>query len=283
MMAKARSKRLRSEKKKRPTKPQQHPGQLPSPPVSPISRKITHLLCNLLLSNYHLRRSSVIALRQRTRSRSQKRHKRTRTKRLRRPERSLSLKPYPSNSRQYSCHTGGPQQQSTIQPPTNVMPNDLDPRGTSNKTVYRHLGLIDIINKVEVEEKDRDRLHGLVTCAEEFKRSQNKNCKCNSITSLGWSKISFILSPSYLTVTVFKLQYLECLFHLHLKHLVKTTMPHQVFVPISRYTLPFLEVYLINGTGFKRWGKISQYIYSRVPSIAFELKNSHFIMSSPIS
>lgn len=191
------SKRLRGEKK-RATKLRQHSGQLSSPLVSSIPQKIIPFTSDSpldIIYGPHIRRpphrrSSFAAPRRPRRTRSRKRCIRTQARRtyLRHLERPLSLKP----------HCEVQQQQPTIPLPTNVMPNDLDPRGTGNKTVYRHLDLIDIIDKVEVEEKDRDRLHGLVTCAEEFKLSQNKICKCNNITSLGWSRISFTLSPSHL-------------------------------------------------------------------------------------
>lgn len=212
VMAKKGSKRHRGGKK-RATK-LHHSGQLSSLLMLPIPPRIASFSSDLspdIIYGHHLRRpshcpSSFAARRRSIRTRAKRWCIRTRARRT------------------YLWHLEGPkphcETQPTIQLPANVMPND---RGTGHKTVYRHLGLTDIINNVEVEEKDRDRLHGLVTCAEEFKRSQNKICKCNNITSLGWSWISFTLSPSYLSFTVFKLQCLSHLFHLHLKHLLCLT------------------------------------------------------------
>ncbi|KAF8459101.1 hypothetical protein BGX38DRAFT_320397 [Terfezia claveryi] len=183
VMAKKGSKWLRGEKKWA-TKLRQHSGQLSSPLVSSIPQRILPFTSDSPLDIIYIRRpshrlSSFGAPCRPIRTRARKRCIRTRARRtyLRHLERRLSPKPY--------C--GVQQQQPTIQLPANVMPNDLDPRGACNKAVYRHLNLIDIIDKVEVEEKDRDRLHGLVTCAEEFKMSQNKKCKCNNITSLDYN------------------------------------------------------------------------------------------------
>ena len=87
----------------------------------------------------------------------------------------------------YSVHEPSTHQPLNSHLPTNDMPNDLGlGRGANKKIVYKHPALIDIINKVEPEEKDRDRLHGLVTCAEEFKQAQNRSCKCIDIQLLGW-------------------------------------------------------------------------------------------------
>ena len=91
----------------------------------------------------------------------------------------------------------------SIHLPANDMPNDLQLGRANKNSVYKHPALIDIINKVEPEEKDRDRLHGLVTCAEEFKQTQtqNRSCKCIDIQLLGWFWIFFYTFPisSYAT------------------------------------------------------------------------------------
>ncbi|RPB28337.1 hypothetical protein L211DRAFT_378063 [Terfezia boudieri ATCC MYA-4762] len=166
VMAKKGSKRLRGEKKWA-TK-LQHSGQLSSPLVSSIPQRILPFTSDSPLDIIYIRRPShrrsSFGAPRRTRARKLCIRTRARRTYLRHFERRLSPKP----------HCEGQQQQPTLQLPANVMPNDLDPRGIGNKAVYRHLDLIDIIDKVEVEEKDRDRLHGLVTCAEEFKMSQNK-------------------------------------------------------------------------------------------------------------
>ena len=256
------SKRLRGEKK-RAAKLRQHSGRLSPPLVSSIPQRIIPFTSDSpldIIYDSHIRRLSYrrSSFAASCRPRSRKRCIRARAKRMYLRYLARPLVPKP--------HCEIQQQQPTIQLPANVMPNDLDPRGTGNKTVYRHLNLVDIIDKVELEEKDRDRLHGLVTCAEEFKLSQNKNCKCNNITSLGWSRISFTLSPSHPTVIVSILPCLvRLLFHLHLKYFVGT---------------------FVSGTRFRGGGKYlncDNYIYHCVflltsPELPLiKLKNSHFI------
>lgn len=112
--------------------------------------------------------------------------------------RRRNRKPRPRRQfyRIFSVHEPSSHQPLNSHLPTNDMPNDLGlGRGANKKIVYKHPALIDIINKVEPEEKDRDRLHGLVTCAEEFKQTQNRSCKCIDIQLLGWFGFSFTSSP----------------------------------------------------------------------------------------
>lgn len=65
---------------------------------------------------------------------------------------------------------------------SSVVVNDLT---LESKKVIKHERLVDVINQIEFEEKDRTRLHGLVSCAEDFKAGQNMHCKCIDIRSLG--------------------------------------------------------------------------------------------------
>lgn len=189
VMAKKRTKRFRSEKK-RPTKLRQRSGQFSLPFLPSTPSRITPFPAGdspLELTHCHLLPRPSRRLSSSPRSSIRVRARRTYLRQLQ-VERSLP-----------ACEPEQ-HQQSATQAPSNDMPNDLNVgRGTGNRTVFRHSALIDIINKVESEEKDRDRLHGLVTCAEEFKQSQNKSCKCIGIESLGWSWIHFTLPLFYFT------------------------------------------------------------------------------------
>ncbi|KAI5808875.1 hypothetical protein DFH27DRAFT_243786 [Peziza echinospora] len=69
---------------------------------------------------------------------------------------------------------------------TNDMSNEAGPsRRAGHNITFKHQHLIQAIEKIEFEEKDRNRLHGLVTCAHEFKHTQGRPSTCIDIKSLG--------------------------------------------------------------------------------------------------
>ncbi|KAF8474844.1 hypothetical protein BDZ91DRAFT_711865, partial [Kalaharituber pfeilii] len=149
--------------------------------------------------------------------------------------------------------------------PPNDMPNDLDiGRRSDGKPIYRHQHLIDTINKVEAEQKDRDRLHGLVTCAEEFKQREGRGSRCVDIKSLGWSWFLFPL-------LTFILLYLNCqkfctqlytlklaILMLSLKYFSATHITHVLILPPHNYhSFKLLELHVL------------KQLYDIVPSIHF--------------
>ena len=160
------------------------------------------------------------------RARARRRYRRDLTKGIAKPAQYLSLKQQELRFTQLPSrllHTGRFSK--------DMSNNGLDHNGmASNKNSLKHQRLVGVINSLEKEEKDRARLHGLVTCAEEFKESQNMRCKCIGVESLGWSYNPFLLLYPFM---IFSLQLaLHTLSLLRCTRLCSTAFPTLTVVTV---------------------------------------------------